>query len=131
MVIQYLAKNIRVSEDGAFLGLVDVFRKGVYSSPVLFVLATQPWSIKIWDHTGIIGIQINCGVNVFWNGAAGVRLVLRNHVQLGAKQLSFKVGSPLVSGEQKPSLKLRLSMTRTRPQLSPLKCSKGYFYLSI
>lgn len=77
--------------------------------PILFVLATELWAIKIWDHTGIIGIQINCGVNVFWNGAVGVMLVLRNHVHLGAKQISFKVGPPFVRGE-KTIFKVRIFM---------------------
>lgn len=90
MVIQYLKKNTRVSKDGAFLGLVDVFIKGVDSSSILFVLATQLWAIKIWEHTGIIGIQMNCGMTEFWNGATGVMLVLRIHVHLGAKQLSVQ-----------------------------------------
>lgn len=39
-------------------------------------------------------------MNVFWNGASGVLLVLRNQVNLGAKQLMFKVGPPFVRGEK-------------------------------
>ena len=90
MVIQYLTKKTRVSKNGAFSGLVDVFTKGVDSSPILFVLATQLWAIKIWEHTGIIGIQMNCGMTEFWNGAAGVMLVLRILMHLGTKQLSVQ-----------------------------------------
>ena len=117
-----LRKNIRVSKDGAFLGLVDVFSKGVYSFPILFVLATQLWAIKIWDHTGIIGIQIKCGVHACWNGAAGVRRVLRNRVHLGAKQLSVQGGATILREEKKPSLQQEISMAELEPQLSTLKC---------
>lgn len=95
---------LRVSNDGAFLGLVDVFIKGVHSSLILFVLATQLWAIKIREHTGIIGIQMNCGMNEFWNGARGVILVLRNHVHLGAKQLSVLQGWATVCKRKKNSL---------------------------
>lgn len=56
MATQYLTNTIRVSKDGAFLGLVDVFVKGVYCSPILFVLAAPLRAIKIWEPTGIIGI---------------------------------------------------------------------------
>lgn len=108
MVIQYLTKNTRVSKDGAFSGLVDVFTKGVDSSPILFVLATQLWAIKIWEHTGIIGIQMNCGMTEFWNGAAGVMLVLRILMHLGAKQLSSKVEPPFARREN-TAFKVRIS----------------------
>lgn len=33
---------------------------------------------------------MNCGINEFWNGAVRVRLVLKNRVRLGAKQLSVQ-----------------------------------------
>lgn len=89
--------------------MVDVFTKGVCSSPILFVLATELWAIKIWEHTGIIGIQMNCGMTQFWNGAAGVMLVLRICVHLGTKQLSVHGWATICDRRKKKNQSLKES----------------------
>lgn len=115
MALQDLTTTVRVSKDGAFLELVDVLVQGVCSSPFLFVLATELWAIKIWEHTGIIGIQVNCGVTGFWNGAACVRLVLRNRVHLGVSHFLFKVRPPFVREKKTTVFKERISVADSCP----------------
>lgn len=46
-----------------------VLAQGVPLSLILFVLATRPWAIKIREHMGIIGIQMNRTTQELWSTA--------------------------------------------------------------
>lgn len=80
-----------------------MFIEGVCTSPILFVLATQPWAIKIRERTGIVGIQMNCGMTEFWNGATGVMLLLKIHIHVDTRQLSVR-GQATISERRKDNL---------------------------
>lgn len=51
---------------------------------------------------------MNHGMNEFWNGAAGVMLVLRNCVWVLSSFL-FKTGPPFVRGKNPTVFKVRIS----------------------
>lgn len=74
---------------------------------------------------------MNCGINEFWNGAARVRLVLRNCVHLGAKQLSVQGQPPFGEGGEEESL--RISTAELDHDLQTLKCFNKmcYFYVIV
>lgn len=56
-----------------------------------------------------LGIQMNCGMTQFWNGAAGVMLVLRICVHLGTKQLSVQGWATICDRRKKKNQSLKES----------------------
>lgn len=105
---------LSVWKDGAFLGLLmDALR--ACALPASCLCWQQLWAIKIWERTGIIGIQVNCGDTGFWNGAACVRLVLRNRVRLGGSRFLFKVRPPFARERKTTVFNVRVSIADSCP----------------
>lgn len=129
--MQDLTNTISLSKAAACFRVGGWIPQGRVLVPHPVCTGSRLWAIKIWERTGIIGIQMHGGINAFWNGTARVRLVLRNRVHLGAKQLSlFKVRPPLVmwGRGERTVFKVKNLHCRSRPWLSPLKClSVCYF----